>query len=507
MKKKSFSISAWLVPSLSELLAILVFISVIGLGPRMINMDGDLGRHLTVGKYILSAHTIPTHDLFSHTLYQLPLTPHEWLAEGIFAVFNQIMGLNGVILLSGVLLGGTFYLLSKRMFTNRLPLLFTCGLILAAAGLTSTHWLARPHLFTFLFIVLWMEGMQQIRAQKWIWTLPMGILMLIWVNTHGAFLYGMMIAAVYFLDVLVAFLRSRWMNATEPLRPVIYWILFGAGLFGISLINPAGVNLWLTATGFLSSSYLVSHTVEYMPPALNLPTTWLFILLVVLGWILLFVRKTKKGLKDVLLFILFASMGMMSARSIPIFALVCIPILAVWISEWLAGSKYAVNESGLKRLMTNLKPGVWSLMTLAIVIVLFQNGVRLDYAQQGNRYLEPQFPVSAADWMADHPLSGNGFNYFQWGGFLLYRFWPEQRVFIDGQTDFYGEKLTREYETVIDGATGWESILDRYEVSWMLIPVDAPLMQKLTDHPEWNAIYRDSISVIFSKTLADEQVN
>ena len=89
----------------------------------------------------------------------------------------------------------------------------------------------------------------------------------------------------------------------------------------------------------------------------------------------------------------------------------------------------------------------------------------------------------AADWLDKHPQHGKMFNYFTWGGYLLYREWPEQKVFIDGQTDFYGEALTRQYERVITLAPGWEDVLNQYHVRWVLIPPGGPLASALRGSP------------------------
>ena len=50
------------------------------------------------------------------------------------------------------------------------------------------------------------------------------------------------------------------------------------------------------------------------------------------------------------------------------------------------------------------------------------------------------------------------FNNFIWGGYLLHA-WPEQRVFIDGGTDHYGEKLFNEYIQVWNLDPGWRDVL------------------------------------------------
>ncbi len=66
-----------LIPRIGEILFIAIFAALIGLGPRLMNIDGDLGRHITLGDYILSSRSIPTRDVFSHTKLGDPLTPHE----------------------------------------------------------------------------------------------------------------------------------------------------------------------------------------------------------------------------------------------------------------------------------------------------------------------------------------------------------------------------------------------------------------------------------------------
>jgi hypothetical protein len=82
---------------------------------------------------------------------------------------------------------------------------------------------------------------------------------------------------------------------------------------------------------------------------------------------------------------------------------------------------------------------------------------------------------------------------------MLYRLWPHELVFIDGQTDFYGERLMREYIEVISLAEGWEEILRRHDVSWMLIPRDELLAERLRTLDGWWVIYEDETAVIFRR--------
>jgi hypothetical protein len=90
------------------------------------------------------------------------------------------------------------------------------------------------------------------------------------------------------------------------------------------------------------------------------------------------------------------------------------------------------------------------------------------------------------------------FNYFPWGGYLLYRMWPEEQVFIDGQTDFYGEALTRQYEKVLTLQDGWQEILTQYQVRWVLMPTDSRLIEALSEDPRWELTYQDKTATIYA---------
>jgi hypothetical protein len=139
---------------------------------------------------------------------------------------------------------------------------------------------------------------------------------------------------------------------------------------------------------------------------------------------------------------------------------------------------------------------VWPAAAVLAAVALTAGGAGRD----ANRFDPRVFPAAAVDWLEANPQREEGFNYFPWGGYLLYRLWPETRVFIDGQTDFYGEALTREYEQVISVQPGWERVLDRYAVGWVLIPVDQALARELSLRDDWSEVYRDGMAVIYQRS-------
>ena len=105
---------SYLIPRLRDILFLAVFIAAIALGPRMLNIDGDLPRHLLMGEIVLKTLSIPTTDVFSYVNQGLPIAPHEWLAGVIFAVFYMLLGLNGVVIFAALLLATTFTLVYEQ---------------------------------------------------------------------------------------------------------------------------------------------------------------------------------------------------------------------------------------------------------------------------------------------------------------------------------------------------------------------------------------------------------
>ncbi|HEY85226.1 MAG TPA: hypothetical protein G4N96_08975 [Chloroflexi bacterium] len=487
-------LTSYLLPKLRDIFFMAVFFAVIGFGPRLLNVDGDLGRHITLGEVILQTGRIPTQDPFSHTMRGQALTPHEWLADVFFALAYRLAGLNGVVWLCALLIALTFTLLFTQTWKRSKLILLALGMVLWAVAASSLHFLARPHLWTMLFLVLWAWGLETLRRGegfRW-WLLP--LLMLVWVNTHGAFIAGFVVWGAYSVAG-IAYQKDK-----KPALKKDYlwnWGRIGALSALATLLNPAGWRLWETTFGFLRNRYLVSHTAEYMPPDFHNSSTWPFLLLVVFSVLLLALKGKKLLPVHALLLTGWTAMALYSTRNVPLYAIIAAPILAEAAAEqWhIAGGL----QSRLGTMEVSLKGVLWPVAFVVITGSALVRGAQLDFEGRGNRFLPETFPVQAADWLEENLQEGRAFNYFPWGGYLLYRFQGQLPVFIDGQTDFYGEALTREYEQVITQADGWPKTLEKYRVDWAILPADLPLVEALARDLGWQVVYRDETAAILHK--------
>jgi hypothetical protein len=69
-------------------------------------------------------------------------------------------------------------------------------------------------------------------------------------------------------------------------------------------------------------------------------------------------------------------------------------------------------------------------------------------------------------------------------------------VFIDGQTDFYGEDLTREYGQIV-ALHGWRQKLIDRGIEIVLIDRRSALAAELSTAAGWSLMHEDSTAVLY----------
>ncbi len=112
---------------------------------------------------------------------------------------------------------------------------------------------------------------------------------------------------------------------------------------------------------------------------------------------------------------------------------------------------------------------------------------------------QSKFPAAAVQFLQSHNLPDALYNSYGWGGYLIWKLYPAQRVYIDGRADVYGDKFIEEFLTAYRGGTDWRAPLDRYHVQLVLVEPDAPLAARLGQDEAWNRIYADSQAVLFQR--------
>ncbi|MFQ5890176.1 MAG: hypothetical protein ACE5JR_09000 [Gemmatimonadota bacterium] len=497
--------AAWLLPSLGGVIAAYAFFH--GLFPAaawLFARDGDVGRHIRVGSYILETRSIPRVDLFSHTMRGTPFVPYEWLSELLYAGAHRAAGLAGVTLLAAILFAATctlVYWTIVRLGVGR-PLAFAAAFV--SLALQNSHFLPRPHLFTTLLAAIVFALLLEHRRSGrpgLAWAIPP--LVLLWANLHGGFLIAFMLLAVFLADAAWQALADGGGAGSSRLRTL--GLVSGASLLAC-MVNPAGPEILAHTTGYLRAEYLVDGTQEYQSPDFHEPADQLFLAVLLLGAALALFGRARVRFLEGTLYLLWAAASLYSARNIPIFAVVALPGIAGWASRTVR----TVAEDGggiprataaacarwadrISRTDADLgRPVALAVVLLALAALALSPSGRARY-----RFSPEVFPVEALQAAREAGVRGPVFNQFIWGGYLLYAAYPEIPVFIDGQTDFYGEKLTREYMRAIGVHEGWDEVLDRYGIAWTMVETRARLNQALALAPGWRLLHRDSTATIY----------
>jgi hypothetical protein len=107
------------------------------------------------------------------------------------------------------------------------------------------------------------------------------------------------------------------------------------------------------------------------------------------------------------------------------------------------------------------------------------------------------FPVDATTWISERDPPGQLYNPYRWGGYLIWRLFPEQAVFVDGRADMYGDSFLIEYTDLASAAPGWEDTLGSHEVCTALVEVAGPLSDAMVRSPDWEHVYEDETAAIY----------
>ena len=473
--------------------------------------DGDTGWHLRTGEWILAHGRVPDRDIFSFTRAGQPWFAWEWLWDVVFGWLHLHAGMAAVVLASTLVLALTFTLLF-RIARHASDALIALAMTLVAAAASAGHWLARPHLFTMLFTVVFYSILERSRrehrATRRLWLLPP--LMVLWTNLHGGFFTGVLLIAVYAAGEFATLLRQaddddRW----QALRRGRAYIYTAAACTLVTLANPYGYRLHQHIFHYLADGFYRHNIMEFQPLNFQSVQARYVEILLAAGALAVFERLRRGSFTWPLLFALWGHLALYSARNVEIFVLLAAVPAAEAVSAllerapgwalaaWLRGAAAALGNFTREWNAFDSGPR-WPVVSAAAALAI----AALMFAPPSSATWRPAFdpktfPVAAAGELEKAGIYGGVFSEDLWGGYLIYREYPRGRVFIDGRSDFYGADFATKYINTMQVHAGWESYLHRYGVETVLLPPDAPLAGALRQSSAWRLTYDDGVASIF----------
>jgi hypothetical protein len=469
---------------------VLAFV-IFGFQEPLLNSDGDLARHLRHGEWMLQHHRLITADPFSYTKGGQPFVAFEYGSQLAYALAHRVGGLAAVTVLAALLIAAAYALITRFMLRRGVePLL--AGLVTTAAIITGMgHWLARPHLFTLVAVPLLLELLSPVGQWRY-W--PFAILFAVWVNLHGGFVYGLVLIGIFLAAAVIDALRSSggpWRSAA---------VRRYAGALGLgaasALANPWGVGVYRHIVSMFGDHYIIDHTAEFASPDFHDLASKFFLILLVAVMAAAFLNRRAPTV-TVLMTVAGVYLALVHQRNATLFGLTALPLVAMhldpaWRSARFLGKLRRGAEAGAKGASTAAWVGAVSALAIALGAAHGRVGSR---QWVGNAFSPERLPMAAVAAARSAGLTGRVFSDFGWGGYLLYA-WPEQKVFIDGGTDFYGGDLMRNYGIIRTIEPGWWDLVRQWNFALMIVSPEAPIASELTRDHGWRYWYCDRTAVV-----------
>jgi hypothetical protein len=468
-------------------------------------------------RWILDHHRLPTFDFFSFTKSGQPWFAWEWLWEISFAWIHRHTGMAGVILGSVV----TLCLTSMQLFSlirrrTKSGLIASGVTVLAVLGM-SIHFLARPHLFSFLFTVILLKLLDRRRESgrdlPWI-VVP---LFVVWANVHPGFVAGIIILVAQTAgDLADAWTTAEPGRRTEFLARFRRSLLLTAACVLAPLVNPYGYRLYVHMYSFLSDSYVFTHVNEYKVVDFRMPPGRMFELMLFLSAPAAISRLLKRDFVVPVLFLAWAHLALTAQRNIPFFMIVMAAPVALWLEEMVAAfSRSQIPDSirdsasAVQKLAGEMTDEdriprfpLLGILTMVLIFVLLRTpGSPPKFRPQYDPSTYPEEALAAVRRMGP---STRMVASDTWGGYLIYRLYPDVRVFWDGRTDFYGTPYNLAAVDAFMGRPGWHKTLAENRITAVLVPVNQPLASLLAESGDWHAVYRDQVAILFQLSSASK---
>jgi hypothetical protein len=458
-------------PRLSTVFTCLFAVGGFAIGIRQLH-DNSFMWHLSTGSINLD-HGIPRHDPYSFTAPGAKWVAQSWLAELLYGVVNRAGGAFGLRLLGGVVGCFVGFMLFRLAWRGTRDRIRAGGLTILALAALMNVWSERPLMYglaAMLVIVAVVEAPDSRLGRHPYVVLP--VAMWIWANMHGSFIIG--------LGYLGLHLVGRALEHHPPTRGRERDLLRASVLAGLlTLLNPYFLDLVLFPLRLMGRGEVLRDVSEWQSPSFREAGGMLFGAFV-LFTLVLFARK-RVGTRDVLITVVFTLLGLWAIRNVGLTVIAILPIQA----------RLARNENP----RPDERASVHRLMVATAVIALLLSIVHAAGQEDWNL---KTYPVDAFNAIKAQGFEGRRlYTTDGWGGYVIARAWPDQKVFFDDRYDMYPIQVNHDYTAIAAVGPAWKDLLDRYRVDVVMSPSKSALVQALAERPDWTPIYTDKTATVY----------
>jgi hypothetical protein len=465
--------------------------------------DGDIFWHLTAGREILRTLSVPHADPFAFTAQAWQWIDLHWLYQVCMQGVAQAAGLWGVLAVNSVLFGAAASILFSVAAG---PGRAWVSVPLWIAALFEVRYLAphRPIVFSLLLFSLFIQCLEKFsRTGKVRFLLILLPLQIVWVNCQPLFVLGPVMYVAWFAGEWVDS-RLNLLTRTGKIawRPII---AIGISLLIAGLVNPYGIKAYgLAATLFQriapGQAGLFSVNIPENAPLLRMIGTpearYVYATGIITAFALLFAVMRARSLRwsFVVIALTMLFLSFCAQRNIVLYFFAALPLISSLLPGPIRQAK-GVRSNAVTVIM------VIPLFFFTVAAVV-THGSMLASIRSAGPVAPFSFPIGSAAYLQRHALKGNLFNADRYGGYFLWKLYPEKKVFIDTRYAIRPQSFLAEYLAILDDPTLFEKVRERFGITAVAVPVArysrySTLSRTLWSDPDWRLVWCDGAEALF----------
>ena len=452
--------------------------------------ETDFWQHLLVGKAIWQMKRVPTVQLWSWPAYGDPEVNSAWLFRALIWKCWALGGVWGlfawrwaVTLVAFGFLWATARRLGARGFAA-LVIPVACALAYRNRSQIRPETLAAVWLALDVWIL---ETRRQGGPDRTAW-IP--LIALAWANTHLSYFLGFLVLGVHAVAAL--------MPGPER-RGAVRLIVVGLVAFAASHLNPFGWRaLWQPFDFALHWRHEPMFTaigeLQRLPLA---ALRWSGVAFVLVLWpVLLLWRAWRHGwdLVETLLCLVFSMFAWSSVRFLGYLSLVSLPYLARDLDAWVSARRWPTWSAAA---------GLRAALAVAVCAALGWPAWTAKATGVGTGIDMRYVPERACDFIAREGIGGRGFNHFHFGGYMLWRFWPDRArlpfATIHPEALRHDDRLA--YERARTDPEGWRALDAHYRFDYALLYRRQlggdRLLDALDADPAFALVFVDDVAAVY----------
>lgn len=497
----------------------------------------DLWWVLKTGQVLIELKSFPPHDIFSYTAGRTPWIHYGWLSSILLYLMYYTGGSLFLQLFKTILVLISFYIVifiaykrtGEDLTSSALAgvwMLFAC---------TTMHLLnVRSLIFSLVYMTLCWLILEKAYCEKKLnllfWLPP---LTLLWVNTHTSFILSLFLQGVYIFNLIAElyvfkkstpekikkFFALNYSNVSirdekstplpdapggkKTLRTAL--VIFILSII-LSAVNPNGTIIFKTPFESLDNFY-VRHIAEFAKPD-YLGLQLFFTISAIVVFLSLIIFHEKYRLRDYFILAGMFYLSFKAVRHTILFSYFALPAAAVFISS---------TGEFFRKLFSSFiekAESVQKIATLVLLVLFIAASIKLysgiNYASLNKEW--DVMPVGGVEFLKLNHIPGNMFNSYEWGGYLLWKLYPEYKVMIDGRGGMaYPEEVFRDLNEAVWVDDKWRAVMDKYKINFVITNkilekvFSQRLPSNLRNSPDWVLIYEDAVENIFIRNSPENR--